>query len=483
MHEKASRYADDQAIQGLQELGYKQQFSRSRGTFHLLFTFALSAPFDTALIGGGPVAIIWGWILVSILTNALMFSMGELASKYPTSAGAYYWVYRLSPPRYRLLLSWINGWISMVGVWMICLSVTFGTAQILVAGVGIYHPEWVVTSWQTYLVFVAVVLWAGIFVMFFNGILPTIDVIAAAWSGLGIIIMLVCFLVKAAAGRRSASFAFTHFDPSASGWTPGWSFFIGLLPVPYAFSANGMIASMAEEVHNPSYQLPRALAWSPLVGSIFGMMFLLPLLFTLPDVATLLAAPGGQPIGVMFELIMGSKAGGIGMWFIVFGTGMLCAISVCCAASRATWSFARDKAIPFHEVFAQVNHNFQGAPINAHLLATAIQLLLGLIYLGSSAAFNAFSGVAIICLQASFAMPVVISLASGRQHMVDAPFNLGRWGFPLNVVAVLWTSFQLVLLSMPAVIPVTKVTMNYASVVGVGFAMISAVWYLICKSP
>lgn len=185
---------------------------------------------------------------------------------------------------------------------------------------------------------------------------------------------------------------------------------------------------------------------------------------------------------------------------LVFGTGMLCAISVCCAASRATWSFARDKAIPFHEVFAQVNHNFQGAPINAHLLATAIQLLLGLIYLGSSAAFNAFSGVAIICLQASFAMPVVISLASGRQHMVDAPFNLGRWGFPLNVVAVLWTSFQLVLLSMPAVIPVTKVTMSkllfyssallsnipiidYASVVGVGFAMISAVWYLICKSP
>lgn len=139
---------------------------------------------------------------------------------------------------------------------------------------------------------------------------------------------------------------------------------------------------------------------------------------------------------------------------------MLCSISICCAASRATWSFARDKAIPFHEVFARVSRNFDNAPVNAHLLATVIQLLLGLIYLGSSAAFNAFSGVAIICLQLSFAMPVAISLASGRKHMTDAPFNLGRWGYVMNIVAVLWTSLQLVLFSMPAVLPVTPVTMG-----------------------
>jgi len=107
--------------------------------------YGLAAPLATGLIGGGPVTMIWGyvaccpylhsipsytfwyrrWILVSILSNALMFSMGELASKYPTSAGAYYWVYRLSPPRHRLLLSWINGWLSMIGVWTVCLSVTF----------------------------------------------------------------------------------------------------------------------------------------------------------------------------------------------------------------------------------------------------------------------------------------------------------------------------------------------------------------------
>jgi len=37
----------------------------------------------------------------------------------------------------------------------------------------------------------------------------------------------------------------------------------------------------------------------------------------------------------------------------------------------------------------------------------------------------------------------------------------------------------MVLFSMPAVIPVTKSSMNYASVVYVGFALTSAIWYLI----
>ena len=89
---------------------------------------------------------------------------------------------------------------------------------------------------------------------------------------------------------------------------------------------------MAEEVHNPSVQLPIALSWSIPIGFVMGVIFLLPILFTLPDVPTLLAGTwgdslpfllysrffiytvsSGQPIGVLFELIMGSKGGGFGM--------------------------------------------------------------------------------------------------------------------------------------------------------------------------
>ncbi|KAF8882833.1 amino acid transporter [Infundibulicybe gibba] len=446
------------ADEGLEKLGYKKELSR-RALPHIFTIMAvpygLSAPIATSLVGGGPATIIWGWLLVSLLTQPLALSLGEICSKYPTSAGAYYWCFRLASPRYKLLFSWINGWLTMVGVWTISLSVTFGTAQLVVAGAGIYHSDWVATPGQTYLIFLAVTAVASFFCIFLNRILPTLDILSACWTLLGVIVILICLSVKAAAGRRSASFALGHFDPSASGWTPGWTFFIGLLPVPYTYAAIGMVTSMAEEVHEPTIQIPRAMVWSIPIGAVCGLIFLLPIVFTLPDIETLLSVPGGQPIGVM----------------LFFGIGMFCAISICCAASRATWSFARDKAIPFHSIFSTVNHRLGDVPLNAYLLSTTIQLLLGLIYLGSSAAFNAFVGVAVICLGASYAMP----------DLEDAPFSLGRWGTPINCITVLWVTFEIVLFSMPAVIPVSQTSMNYAAVVFVGFAAISAIWYLISQ--
>ena len=62
---------------------------------------------------------------------------------------------------------------------------------------------------------------------------------------------------------------------------------------------------------------------------------------------------------------------------------------------------------------------------------------------------------------------------------------LARWncgntiGWFVNVVAVAWIAFELVLFSMPTVLPVTEVIMNYASVVLVGFMAMAAAWYVI----
>lgn len=152
---------------------------------------------------------------------------------------------------------------------------------------------------------------------------------------------------------------------------------------------------------------------------------------------------------------------------LVFGVGVFCAISICTAASRATWAFARDKALPFHRIFSRVDNDpssyFPEIPLNAFLLSTLIQVLLGLLYLGSSAAFNAFVGVAATCLGASYAMPVAINLMEGRTHVKGAPAYLGRWGVPLNVLAVLWTLFLIVIYSMPATLPVTRSSMSTPS--------------------
>lgn len=46
---------------------------------------------------------------------------------------------------------------------------------------------------------------------------------------------------------------------------------------------------MAEEVRHPAVQVPQAMAYSIPIGTISGLLFLLPIMFTLPDIQTLLA--------------------------------------------------------------------------------------------------------------------------------------------------------------------------------------------------
>lgn len=53
---------------------------------------------------------------------------------------------------------------------------------------------------------------------------------------------MICVLALAKEGRHSAKYVFTDFTVS-SGWTPGWSFMVGLLHAAYATSSTGMIIS------------------------------------------------------------------------------------------------------------------------------------------------------------------------------------------------------------------------------------------------
>ncbi|KAJ4468961.1 amino acid/polyamine transporter I [Lentinula lateritia] len=443
--------------------------------------FALTSPLQTSLISGGPATMLWSFVMVSIFTLTMALSMGEICSKYPVASGTYFWTYQLAPSRYRLLFSWTVGWLVTVGYWVVTVSVTFGTSQLVLAGANIYLPQWEATAWQTYLIFALVVLLTTAVAIVFDHSLPFLDVSS--------LIIVVSLSVKASAGRHSAKYALTHFDVSQSGWTPGWAFFVGMLPVLKpdlhwiffkSLLFSHVVVTMGEEIFNPSINLPKAIVWAVPTGCLLGVVFLLPILFTLPDISVLLAAPEGQPEALVFELIMGSKAGGFGMWFIVFGLTVLCGLSVTCATSRATWAFARDKAIPFHHFFAHLGRGrLSDTPVNAYLLSAVIQLALGCIYLGSTAAFNSFIAVSIMCFGCSCAIPILLLLARRREPARDVPFSLGVWGYPLNVLAVLWIAFEMVIVSMPVSLPVQPSDMNYASAVFVGFIVISALWFII----
>ncbi|KAL1411736.1 hypothetical protein Q8F55_002702 [Vanrija albida] len=488
VRELSEKYHDRGEAAQLEELGYKQELNRNLGMVAVLgLSFAIMAvPFGTsttfyiALTDGGPVTILYGWIFVSLVSCCIAASLAEICSVYPTSGGVYYWSAMLSTPKYSAFSSYLTGWFGAVGNWTVTASITFGGAQLILAAVTLFHEDYVPTAWQTVLVYWGALLLSYCINIFFNDHLEKLNTVCLYWTGGAVIIIIVTLLARAET-RNSGKFAFSHFDASTSGWPNGWAFFVGLLQAAYTLTGYGMVAALCEEVKDAQREVPRAMVLSVVAAGITGLVYLLPIIFVLPDPGPLLeiAGAGGQPMPMLYKTVTRSADAAMGLLSLILGIWLFATIGSLTAASRCTWAFSRDGGIPGSQWWKRVNTRF-GVPVHSLTLSTVICALLGLIYLGSSAAFNAFTGVATICLGCSYAFPILCSLIRRRKLVQHAPYSLGNFfGYFVNIVTVVWITFSIVLFCFPVAIPVTAPGMNYASVVFAGFGAIATVWYVV----
>lgn len=482
----ASAAAATAADDALAKMGYKSELPRSLSMLSVLglsfaimaVPYGLSTTFYITLSNGQSVTILWGWVLLSFLSTAIAASLAEICSVYPTAGGVYYWSALLSDPNWAPIASWVTGWLTLVGNWTVTLSINFGGAQLILSAISLWDEDFVANEWQTILCFWAAMLLCYLINIFGARYLDQINTLCIYWTGASILVFLVVLLVMSPA-KRSGEFVFTHYDASASGWPWGWSFFVGLLQPAYVLTGYGMVASMCEEVQNPEREVPKAIVLSVVAAGLTGLIYLIPILFVLPDVQTLLDIANGQPIGYIFKTATGSAAGGFGLLFLVLGIWLFAGVGALTASSRCTYAFARDGAIPGSKLWAKVDPRFD-IPLLALTLSAVVDCLLGLIYFGSSAAFSSFTGVATICLATSYGLPILVSVIQGRKHLQHANFSLGRFGMAINITTLLWIVLSIFLFCMPTNLTgLDSSTMNYASVVFAGFATISLAWYFV----
>lgn len=472
--------ADD----ALAKMGYKAELPRSLSMLSVLglsfaimaVPYGLSTTFYISLANGQSVTVIWGWVLLSLLSTAIAASLAEICSVYPTAGGVYYWAALLSSPKWAPIASWITGWLTLVGNWTVTLSINFGGAQLILSAISLWNEDFVANEWQTILMFWAVMLITYLINIFGSKYLDLINTMCIYWTAASIFIILIVLLVMSPS-KRSGEFVFAHYDASASGWPDGWSFFVGLLQPAYVLTGYGMVASMCEEVQSPEREVPKAIVLSVVAAGITGLIFLIPILFVLPEVQTLLEVANGQPIGFIFKTATGSAGGGFGLLFLILGIWLFAGVGALTASSRCTYAFARDGAIPGSGLWSKVDKRFD-IPLWALTLSAIVDCLLGLIYFGSSAAFGSFTGVATICLSTSYGLPILVSVVGGRKQLEHASFSLGRFGFVINITTLLWIVLAIFLFCMPTNLAgLDASTMNYASVVFAGFAAISLIWY------
>ncbi|KAI5800370.1 putative GABA permease [Peziza echinospora] len=478
----APRATDATADAQLAKMGYKSELPRNLSMMSILglsfaimaVPFGLSTTMYITLTDGQAVTVIWGWIIVSLISLSIAASLGAV---YPTAGGVYYWSAMLSTKEYAPVASWITGWLTLVGNWTVTTSINFSGGQLILSAISLWKEDFVPNEWQTILMFWCVMTVCALVNAFGSRYLDIINKICIYWTGASVIIIMITILTMAD-HKNSAEFVFTHFDASASGWAPGWAFFLGLLQAAYTLTGYGMVASMCEEVQNPEREVPRAMVLSVAAAGITGVLYLIPILFVLPDIKMLLGVANGQPIGLLFKTVTGSSAGGFGLLFLILGILFFAGVGALTASSRCTYAFARDGAIPGSRLWSKVNRRLD-VPLWGLVLSTSVCCLLGLIYFGSTAAFNSFTSVATICLSASYGLPILVSLLRGRKLVKNSPFSLGVYGKAINIFTLCWISLAIVLFCMPIAIPVTPQGMNYASVVFAGFMAISAGWYFI----
>lgn len=263
------------------------------------------------------------------------------------------------------------------------------------------------------------------------------DIVAVIMTFIGVTAIVVCTLAIANEGRHSASYVFTTFRPT-SGWHPdGLAFCVGLLHAAYATSATGMIISMCDEVRFPATQVPRAMVATVILNALCGLLFLVPLVIVLPDIATILADSTRQPLPVILRTAIGHPLGAFALCIPIVLLGIMCGISCTTAASRYTWAFARDGALPGSSSWGWDRLSTRlNVPLNAMLLSTALQLSVGLLYLVDGAAFHAFNGAGVLFLTLSYVMPIALSLFTGRRALARGAWDLGWFGVVCNVVSI-----------------------------------------------
>ena len=119
----------------LAELGYKQELNRTWSGFS---NFAISFSIISILAGcfttfgqgwnnGGPIAISWGWPIISVFILIIGFTMSELVSAYPTSGGIYWWASKLGGPA----AGFFTGWLNLIGLIAVTASVAYGCATFI----------------------------------------------------------------------------------------------------------------------------------------------------------------------------------------------------------------------------------------------------------------------------------------------------------------------------------------------------------------
>ena len=261
-----------------------------------------------------------------------------------------------------------------------------------------------------------------------------------------------------------------------TGWDSNFVvFFLNILPGLAAVGGLDSAVHLTDEVEGPGRMIPIAMLSSAGLSYLVGIPSILAYLFSITNAQALLEPVGGQPLFQIFHDSYDSMAFTIAASCCVIIAFTISSWAALLSWNRLYWSFSRDGGLPFSEWTAKVSST-DAIPVNALVVNTVLVLLVGALQLKASTVLNAVLGAASLCGAVSFGVPTALLLWRGRTHLDQRRWlNLGRLGYVVDWIGLIWMAWVCVWTSFPLYIPVTATSMNYASAVFGVVVCISAV--------
>lgn len=217
----------DSDVLRLQSLGYKQELTRCFTPLTnygislsvISITSGLLSLFSYGMITGGPVVMIWGWLIVCFFTLFIVFAMAELCSAYPSSGGVYYWIGILVPQRYKALVSWFTGWFNLIGRFAITTAIDFSLAILITSMISLcLNSPWSPQSYHIVLFHLMIILSHGLCNSLGIRFLSWLIYLSTWCQLLAPTIVSTALLIGAKPGHQTIKFVFTEFT-NETGWT------------------------------------------------------------------------------------------------------------------------------------------------------------------------------------------------------------------------------------------------------------------------
>ena len=410
--------------------------------------------------------------------------MSELVSAYPTSGGIYWWASKMGGPA----AGFFTGWLNLIGLLAVTASVAYGAATFLDLTISTISSSWAdgYSLTRVFIIFVVILVLAAVMNIFRSHLLAVVNNISVWWhvAGAAIVILVLIFVPDT---HQSVNFVFTERINNSGFSNSSYWFLVlplGFLLTQYTITGFDASAHLSEETHDAADGAAKGIWRSIFYSAIGGYVLLLAFVFAVqdPDKVT----EGGGGIDVIFGQAL--PEGWHFLVLLISTAGQLFCTTACLtSASRMTFAFSRDGAIPGSTWLAKVNPKTR-IPANAVMFVTAIGIIITLPALeehrqASRSRSSRCVSVAVIGLYLAFAIPIFL-----RWRMGDA-FEPGSWTLGskykwMNLVAVIEiavVSIYFILPFTPAGVPGNKdfswASFNYAPLLTFGVLIVLAIWW------